>query len=76
MHKILFLVALIIRGLSRTTNPTPSGVPAVGLIRDGNGDTGMEPMIRRLEEERSAALEFIDWTCAGAESEKRDLSAF
>lgn len=44
------------------------------LTRDRNGDTGLEPMIRRLEDEQAAILDFIDRTVAEADAASRDLS--
>lgn len=47
-----------------------------GLCRDRDHDGGgLATMLQRLEDERSAALDFIDRTVAGAEEASRDLTA-
>jgi hypothetical protein len=48
--------------------------PDGSLTRDRNGDSSMSPMIRRLEDERSGVLDFIDRTVAEVEAAGRDLS--
>lgn len=46
-----------------------------GLCRDPDNGAGLSPMIQRLEEERSAALDFVERTVQEAETAGRDLSA-